>query len=77
MKRVQIMDCLTLHCQFCRARTLSNLHTVGALVIQRNLLDDQFSVASLAADLKALRGQDDITAFVPSNAASGVGHCAV
>lgn len=28
-----IMNSLTLHCQFCRARILSNLHTVRALVI--------------------------------------------
>lgn len=68
---------LTLHCQFCRARILSNLHTVHALVFQCHLLDDQFAIAAFTADLKALGGQDDTDAFVPADATSGVGHGAV
>lgn len=68
---------LTLHCEFCRACILSNLHTVRARIIQRHLLHDQFAVAALAADLEAFRGQDNAAAFVPADATSGVGHGAV
>lgn len=68
---------LTLHCQFCRAWILSNLHAVGARIIKRHLLDYQFAITPFAADLKALGGQDDGAAFVPADATSGVGHGAI
>lgn len=56
---------------------LSDLHAVRALVVQRHLLEDQFAIAAFAADLEAVGGQDDAAAFVPADAASGVGHGAV
>lgn len=70
-------ETLTLHCQFSWAWILSNLHTVCASIIERHLLDDQFAIAAFTADLEVLRGQDDGAAFVPADATSGVGHCAV
>lgn len=71
------LNVLTLHCQLGRAGVLPNLHTIHALILHRHLLDDQLAIAALAADLKALWGQDDIAAFVPADTTSGVGHGAV
>lgn len=71
------LEPLTLHGQLGRACVLSHLHAVCALVIQDHLLDDELTVTALAADLKALRGQDDVASFVPADAAPGVGHGAV
>lgn len=70
-------ESLTLHCQFCRARVLPDLHAVRALVVQHHLLDDELAITALAADLEALGRQDDVAAFVPADAAPGVGHGAI
>lgn len=56
---------------------LPDLDAVQALIVQSHVLDDQFAVTAFAADLEALRGQDDVAAFVPADAASGVRHGAV
>lgn len=70
-------DLFTFHSQLGGACVVSDLHAVGAFVLQRHLLDDQFAVAAFAADLEAFGGQDDVDASVPADAAPGVGHGAV
>lgn len=68
---------LTFHREASGAGVLPHLDAVRAGVRQRHLSDVELAVAAFAADLEALGRQNDGAAFVPADAAAGVGHRAV